>query len=196
MIKFCNLKDNIRICEGVELILETKRKKKERSGINNLKDLKWYQYVIKDNNNPYMVYDRVLVLPYCINKEIFDDAKIRVLKDKVSTAERPHVDFNTGNIHPVKGINGAINNYEVQQLILARGSYNKKDGKYNKHCMPKHPRKLESSNCCYVYSIEGNSIYVPKGCYYPLIETDKDLENDMAHILLEKIWRVLENDFK
>lgn len=102
MTTFKDLEERINIDE-IELILEC-RKGIPRHEANSLKDIKWYQYRIECNNSNRFKYDRILFMPYRIDKEIYNEAKKTVINGGVSVKgiPRPHIDFKTGNIHPYK----------------------------------------------------------------------------------------------
>lgn len=210
MATFKDLEEKIKIDE-IELVLEC-RKGIPRHGANSLKDLKWYQYRIKDNNSNRFEYDRVLFMPYRIDKEIYNEAKKTVINGGVSVkgVPRPHIDFKTGNIHPHKQNKCNFLEKEIEQLVLVRGIYNNSTNCCDKYCHPKidDKRVNESyyeykANCKYLNTgkrvevMGRKTIYVPKTCYFPLIDDSDtiELKKSQRYILLNRIWeKINEND--
>ena len=176
-----------------------------RSGIRNLSDLRWYQYRILGGKEWLKhSFDRVLVMPYVIDDLVFNEAKEVVINGGVAAydAPRPHVDFGTGNIHPAKLSVKEMPDEEIKQLILTSGNFNPKTNQYDSHCFPKLDEKPDApyyeycANCSYLQTkapLSPKKIYVPKACYYPLIdkEDEKELEDSYAYQLLKAVWEKL-----
>ncbi len=213
MMKFSRLLEQFSVkIESLEKVvtlqLEPSRPSKPwRSGIRNLSDLRWYQYRILDGSDWLNHrFDRVLIMPYRIDSVIYDVAKEVVINGGVASydAPRPHVDFGTGNIHPDKLPVRDMPEEEIKQLILTNGSFNVKTNQYDSHCFPKLDEKPDAScyeysaNCSYLQlkgSLPNRRIYVPKACYYPLIDKqdEKELENSYAYQLLKAVWETLKD---
>lgn len=196
MTKFVQLKEEILVDDTMKLVLEKGRNTFWRQGIRGLSDIWWYQYRIESERSLWWNYDRVLITPFFIDAKIQHDAEKEVLDGGVSDpkAKRPHVDFNTGNIHPVVSKKFQYYESEVGQLVLVRGTFNSKTGKNDKHCFPIVKEK-PAEGLYYEYQCGERKRYVPRACYYPLIdEKDKnELTDCMGHILLERIWDTISN---
>ncbi len=144
-----------------------KKGKKLSSGRNNLNDIKWYTYKIENHNILGIDYDCIALSFSRITEEILKEAWKSIVREGVSTAERPNIDGNSGNIHPKNA-----GNSKIRQLVLCYES-----GPLTPH--------FEETEDYYFYSA------VHKACYYPLIRDDKRLHKDYRYKFLKEIWKAL-----
>lgn len=146
-------------------------------GRNELSDIFWYQYKIVNNEEHGIMYDNICLSLFKITEEVRNKAEGKIIQERVSQAERPNIDYKTGNIHPCKYYVKCQNNGKIQQLVLC-----KKRG-------PRTPEKQVDDNF-YVYpSDSGRSgAKIHKACYYPMIEDDPNLHNDCRYRLLKEVW--------
>jgi hypothetical protein len=174
------------ICaNGIKLRLDTSTHK----GICNLTDIKWYEYKIVNSDTLDIKYDNVAVMSFAITKDIRKLAEKNIIERNVSSKEtpRPHIDYETGNVHPSKEY-VKENGYEVvRQLVLGR------------RLGPKTP-DIKNYNDCEMYFYKNTprqkGCLIHKACYYPLIEADKSLESDWRYKLLSEIWKAIPDELK
>lgn len=148
-------------------------------GVNELTDITWYKYKIK---NPFEVngveYHYIHMMFFSINENIRKEAEKYIIEKNVSKAKRPHIDSNSGNIHPTKEyvVNATQQNL-ISQLVLCI--------KRDKGSNGPSPEKSE-----YKYDNV-------KACYYPLIENNEnELKNDDRYKLLKELWDKIPEDMK
>ncbi len=178
-----------------KLVKTTKSKSNHTRGRNNLKDLEWVVYKFTDGNadSSENGYTHILFMPYCIIENIRTNASKNLVCKQVSTAERPHIDAKTGNVHPEK-LNPE-NYTKIEQLILVR-VYGENHGGPNLKCDDYNEKDY------YTYKAEdkNKTAYVHKACYYPLIDENdenvKNLKNNWRYKLLEEIWEKLHKALK
>lgn len=195
MTKFKDLSETILVNDDMKLVLEKSGKTKHRRGIRGLSDIWWFQYRIEMQSKLLGEMDRILIMPFLIDKEIQEEAMKEVINGGVAEegVKRPHVDFKTGNIHPIITDNLDYDNSEIKQILLVRGSYNPKTGQNDKHCFPMVVENLIDEPC-YEYTWEKKKIYVSKACYYPLIDNNdsKLLSECNKQKILKEIWGKIE----
>lgn len=182
--------NNIKIKLGfseIELELEGKR----RQGRNDINNHIWYVYKITSDSKRLDPYNKINLTTYRITKaritkgskilgeKVSQNAVDNVLDVGVSTAERPHVDFNTGNIHlNDNGISDSKNNNEWQLVLCKDGG-------------PKAKKPEEDERQYYEYTCSNKnhkeSCFVHKACYYPLIDDEKSLRENWRYEFLAKV---------
>ena len=153
-------------------------------GINLLSDIKYYVYTLDKSINGY---DSVMFVLFRIDEDSQKEASCRLLLENVSTSLRPHIDGNTGNIHPKRDIikkslfyNKTDDVYyeKICQLVLCRS---------NGKNIGDHPGprilKITDLTDCYCYS---PYTVVHKSCYFPRIDNKKP-NNDWRYSFLKKV---------
>ncbi|MGN0649289.1 MAG: hypothetical protein ACI4KM_02550 [Oscillospiraceae bacterium] len=165
------------------------------SGINNLTDLKWISYSIdwtKSQNIPehWRKYNKVIFSPYRIGEKGRQEASQRIVLERVSMIkdrEHYHIDGKSGNIHPPFQESYEFNSAEIKQLVLC---------KPNTSCDGPRNDELFGITPCELYSWETEkkkitrTIYIPKACYYPLIDEndEENVKGEFGYQFLKKIW--------
>ena len=156
-------------------------KKRQSNGKNKLSDLKWVAYRIdwteaKNVPKPWQDFNEVIFSPYQITEDVRECAEHKVFFEHISEKEddeRPHIDGNTGNIHPKRQTYDNLNSVPIEQLVLCKGSG------------PKCKKPADSEEPFYTYG-------VPKAAYYPIInEQDSEIEEikkSFGYQFLKKIW--------
>lgn len=141
-------------------------------GINNLDSIKWFRYICSDEIDGYAA---VNLMFFKIDKKMFDEARTRIALENVSLTVTPHIDGNTGNIHPSHSDILKSGYSKIRQLVLCA---NKKSDPG-----PNTPN-IEVTDDVYEYSLKTK---VHKACYFPLIEDDEKLKDNWRYKFLKQI---------
>lgn len=169
---------------GIHLVLN----KKMHCGRNNLSDIIWYQYKIMNSKELGIVYDNVCLCLCRITESVRIEASRNIIEKGVSKDEtvRPHIDYLSGNIHPSKEYIANQCNGKIQQLVLCKGlgpHVSQKESEQNEQLAidfyryKNRPRQLGTN--------------VHKACYYPLVDSNLNLQNNWRYKLLEEIWGLI-----
>lgn len=173
-----------KLTEDKKIIL-TKQGNK-RSGKGSLNYIKWYEYKweTKIGVDELDCYDNIALSFFRITKDCKEKAEKNIKYKDLSSLDRnlPHVDGNTGNIHP--GTDYA--EYPKNQIVLCDGPgpniYNKN---FNNNLYPANENLYHSKE-----------LYVHKASYYPLIENEEKLHYDIRYLFLKKVWEKLMDELK
>lgn len=182
-------KFNDHLNEDKKIIL--KRQGKKHSGRANLNYIKWYEYQLPSDIDNYIeeinCYDNIAISFFTITPECKENAEQNIIKNGVSKIDCsvPHVDGNTGNIHPGTDYAEDPKNKNYQ-IVLCDGPgpniYNKN---FNNNLYPANENLYHSKE-----------LYVHKASYYPLIYDEEELHDDIRYLFLKEIWEKLNNELK
>ncbi len=119
MIDIKSLPSELFVGDGIKLELDSKL----HYGRDNLRDIEWYEYKIVNHEEKKIIYDNICLSFFRITEEIRLEASKNIIEKRVSYAEtiRPHIDYNSGNVHPSKEFIKIHNTNEILQLVLCKG---------------------------------------------------------------------------
>ncbi|MBR6337017.1 MAG: hypothetical protein IKR76_04725, partial [Ruminococcus sp.] len=145
-------------------------------GANKLSDIQWFLYEMKIQGLiPHInEYDRIGFMFTPITKENFTDSMLVMINVSKENAVYRNIDLNTGNVHPSKEDVEVAGYDEIKQLVLFNGNG------------PLTMQLVENDEY-YIYSA------VHKACYYPLIEDNDDLKNNIRYKFLRTVGEVISN---
>ena len=165
--------------------IELETNKRRHTGQNNLNDIIWYEYKIVNYKEKNLEYDNICI-SFCKVTELErQNASKHVFETKVSLPEtiRPHIDANSGNIHPSKEFIKKHTSRQISQLVLCNG--------LGPSVKLSKSLDLSNNNDFYIYT---KKKAVQKACYFPLIdEHDSNLVNNWRYKLLEELWEILKD---
>lgn len=152
--------------------------KKSHRGKNNLSDIFWYVYKIKNNNELEIAYDNICLSLFKITESIRIEASKNIIANEVSKSKtkRPHIDYKSGNIHPSKEYVENQNDGKIKQLVLCNG------------LGPCTNEQVNTDFYIYKNSPRQSGSKVHKACYFPPIDNNTNLQDNWRYKLLKKIW--------
>lgn len=173
-----------KLTEDKKIILKRQDNKKNpiHNGTGSLNYIKWYEYKWKTKIgvDELDCYDNIALSFFRITPKCKKDAEKNFIYNGVSKKDcpEPHIHTESGNIHPGKKY---VEQYgdKIYQIVLCNG------------LGPKINVTNKENN---LYQSE--ELYVHKASYYPLIEDEEELHDDIRYLFLKKVWEKLMDELK